>query len=532
MLSDAHFYYKLLRKYVIIIGNMFDNITVVKLDSNNIELKRIKVPLVYGPKEKFVTRFESDPNLLREVGIILPRMSFELKNYTYDASRKQNSLLRVAKGDTASRVSSGYMGVPYDFNFELNIYTTTIDDSNHIIEQILPYFNPDYTVTVTPIAELGFLKDIPILLNGVQQNIEYEGNYDSIRYVTATLSLSLKGYFFGPISTPKIIRKSIANIFNDPSLVRGNVIRMNLNASGNGNFQVGDTIYQGTKYETATAYGFVNSWSSDNLKLVVGGAQGNFEANSTIRGLSTNAVYEIASFDATPLKLVQITVEPDPITAEPDDDYGYSTTIEEFYHPDPFTVDISIVTVDSINMTVDRTISVVNTAYINVTYANNTAIAAIVHANQAFAAANAAFAAANTVTVDSSRGGIPFANLTFTGTAPTSDSGDSLRYGWTQINKLVSGWIRLEFGNAGLSSYSKVEIDFDAMNLPAPYETEGLNTNEHITSTSAVFSATTTGNPVAALGYITKESVGYSISALGADSAYDLVLMNFSYDAA
>jgi hypothetical protein len=311
-------------------GNMFDNITLVRYDASDVETKRIKVPLIYGPKDKFVTRIETDPDLLKDVGLILPRMSFELTNFSYDASRKQNSLLRVAKGDNASRVSSGYMGVPYDFNFELNIYAKTIDDGNHIMEQILPYFNPDYTVTITPVAELGFLKDIPIILNNVTQNIQYEGNYDSVRYVYFTLTFTLKGYFFGPISTPKIIRKAIANIFNDPSLVRGNVIRMNLANTGNGMFKTGDIIYQGNTYETATAYGFVNEWSNTNYRLVVGGAQGNFNVNNTIRAVTTNANYVIASFDATPLKLVKITVEPDPIDAEPEDDYGYSTTIEEY----------------------------------------------------------------------------------------------------------------------------------------------------------------------------------------------------------
>lgn len=311
-------------------GNMFDNITLVRYDASDVETKRIKVPLIYGPKDKFVTRIETDPDLLKDVGLILPRMSFELTNFSYDASRKQNSLLRIAKGDNASRVSSGYMGVPYDFNFELNIYAKTIDDGNHIMEQILPYFNPDYTVTITPVAELGFLKDIPIILNNVTQNIQYEGNYDSVRYVYFTLTFTLKGYFFGPISTPKIIRKAIANIFNDPSLVRGNVIRMNLANTGNGMFKTGDIIYQGNTYETATAYGFVNEWSNTNYRLVVGGAQGNFNVNNTIRAVTTNANYVIASFDATPLKLVKITVEPDPIDAEPEDDYGYSTTIEEY----------------------------------------------------------------------------------------------------------------------------------------------------------------------------------------------------------
>lgn len=330
MLSSSPFYYKLLRKYVTLFGNMFNDISIVRNNADNTERERIKVPIIYAPKDRFVTRLASDPDLFRDFQALLPRMSFEITGISYDSSRKQNSLLRVASGDNASRVASSYMGVPYDFNFELNLYARNIDDGAQIVEQILPYFNPDYTVTINPVAELGFLKDIPLILSGVTQNIQYEGNYDGVRYVYWSMSFVMKGYFFGPISKPKIIRKAIANIFNDPSLVAGNVIRMNLNNVSNGSFKIGDVVYQGDNYQTATAYGFVNEWNSDLKKLQIGGAQGQFKTNNTIRGTSTNAVYNIVSFDVTPLKLVKITVDPDPISAEPDDDFGFTVDIKEF----------------------------------------------------------------------------------------------------------------------------------------------------------------------------------------------------------
>jgi hypothetical protein len=330
MLNDSPFYYKMMRKYVILMGNLFNNLSIVRLNSNNTERERIKVPIVFGPKERWVTRLASDPDLYRDFQITLPRMSFDITGYEYDSARKQNQLLRMAKGDNASRVASGFMGVPYDINFELSIYARNIDDGAQIVEQILPYFNPDYTVTINPIAELGFLKDIPVILTGVNQNIEYIGGFDDVRYVNWTLGFVLKGYFFGPISKPKIIRKSIANIFNDPSLVAGNIVRMNMNNINGGNYKIGDIVYQGDTYQTATAYGFVNEWSGETKKLQVGGAQGQFKLTNTIRGLSTNAAYTLESFDVTPLKLVKITVEPDPIDAEPEDDFGFSTRIEEF----------------------------------------------------------------------------------------------------------------------------------------------------------------------------------------------------------
>ena len=301
----------------------------------NVEIQRIKVPITYAPKEKYVTRMESDPDLMRAVQVILPRMSFEITGVTYDPARKQNSLLKIAKGDTTSRVATQYMGVPYDINFQLTIYARNIDDGAHILEQILPYFHPDYTPTIEPIPQLGFLKDIPIILDTVNPTVQYEGGWDSVRYVYWTLDFSLKGYFWGPVSTPKIIRKSIANIFNDPSLITGYVIRINT-GTGNGTFQIQDTVYQGDNYQTANAFGVVVDWNEQNDRLVIGGAQGQWYVNNTVRGVSTNASYTIASFDASPLKLTQITVEPDPIDAEPDSDYGYTTSVIEWPLTEPW----------------------------------------------------------------------------------------------------------------------------------------------------------------------------------------------------
>lgn len=330
MLSNQHFYYQLTRKYVILFGNMFNNITLVRRNTAGTELERIKVPIVYGPKEKYITRLASDPDLQRETQVTLPRMSFEMSGFTYDPSRKQNSLLRNGKADTATRADSQYMGVPYNLNFDLTVYTKNIDDGTHIIEQIVPYFNPDYTVTIDSIPQLGFLKDIPIILNSVSNDIDYEGNFDTVRFVTWRLSFTMKAYFYGPISKSKIIRKIDANIYNDPSLRAGNIVRINVDQGNNGTYKLDDVVYQGSSYQTATAYGRVIAWNPQNAKLVIGGAQGQFVVNTAITSASTNASYRLASFETTPLKLSNIHIEPDPVTAEPGDDYGYDITITEW----------------------------------------------------------------------------------------------------------------------------------------------------------------------------------------------------------
>lgn len=334
MLSNRHFYFELTRKYVILFGNMFNNISLIRKNRDTgLELERVKVPIAYASKEKYFVRLNADPDLQRTIQVSLPRMSFELKSLSYDASRKQNSLLKNPKGYGTTQASSQYMGVPYDLMFELNIYTKSVDDGTHIIEQILPYFNPDYTVTINPIAELGFLKDIPITLTSISNSVEHEGNFDSVRYVNWTLTFTLKGYYYGPITQSKIIREIDVNIFSDPALRGGYITKLNLYQGNNEEYRLSDIVFQGDTYETATAFGFVHKWkklTANTGKLELAGVQGQFKANSSVKASSTGAKYNIQSFDATPIKLVNIDIVPDPIDAEPGDDYGYTTTITEW----------------------------------------------------------------------------------------------------------------------------------------------------------------------------------------------------------
>ena len=327
----THFYHKLTRKYVVLFGTLFNNITLMKTDKDTgNEIERMKVPITYSPKEKYISRLRADPDLQRQIQVRLPRLAFELTAISYDASRKQNSLLKVAKTNTSTAAKSTYMNVPYDLTFELNLYTRNIDDGTQIIEQILPYFVPDYTVTIESINDLNILRDIPIILNSVQYNIEHEGNFDAVRFVTWSLNFTMKVDYYGPISNPKLIRKVIANIFNDPTLQSGYITRVNLSGGNSGTFYVDDIAFQGNDYSTANAYGVILSWSANTGKLSLGGVQGQFKTDNTIRALSSNAAYTLSSFDVSPLKLSKITITPDPLTAQPGDDYGYTTEIQEW----------------------------------------------------------------------------------------------------------------------------------------------------------------------------------------------------------
>jgi len=331
MLSNRYFYFQLTRKYVILFGNMFNNITLKRINrATGTEVERIKIPIIYAPKEKYIARLRSDPDLNREIQVALPRMSFELQSFTYDPTRKQNSLLKKATPLSNSQVSSQYVGVPYDLTFDLHVYTRNIDDGTHIVEQIIPYFNPDYTVTGVMVPEMGFLKDIPIILNSVTNDIEHEGNFDAVRFVTWRLNFTMKVHYYGPVQPANLIRSSMSNIFNDPALQTGYVVKINTDNGNGGTFKVSDTVYQGNTYTTATAYGIVLSWDNNNNKLTLGGTQGTFQANSFINSVSANAQYKITSFDTTPIKLVGINVTPKPNTASSNSAYGYDTTITEW----------------------------------------------------------------------------------------------------------------------------------------------------------------------------------------------------------
>lgn len=360
MLQNAHFYHQLTRKAVILFGRLFDDIYLIRKNSQTgKEIQRSLVPIVYAPKEKMVTRVLSDPDLLRQVQTILPRMSFEITGISYDASRKQNSLLKAAKANTATNVSAMYMGVPYDITFSLSIYTRNIDDGTQIVEQILPFFNPDFTITANMVPELGFLKDVPVILNSVGNEIEYEGNYDSVRYVNWTLTFTMKMHYYGPVSYPKIIRTVYANIYNDESLRSGYITRLNV-INANGSFKSEDFVYQGSSFKTASAYGIVLSYSANTSKLVLGATQGQFTANSVIRAVSTNGVCQIQSFELNPMLLAEIRIRPDPLNAEPGDDYGYDIDITEnvdisgldelVYSSDSLTISSDNMTVSSDNI--------------------------------------------------------------------------------------------------------------------------------------------------------------------------------------
>jgi hypothetical protein len=198
-----YFYHEILRRTVISFGSLFNEITIKKKQEDGDIFSSIKVPLSYGPTQKFLARIEQSPNLNRPVQITLPRMSFEMVGITYDSQRKVTTTQSfLAKSTEDSRtVSKSYMPVPYNVEFELAIMTKLNDDMLQIIEQILPYFQPSYTLTVDLVDQIGEKRDIPIILNNISMQDDYEGDFSTRRVLIHTLRFTAKTYLFGPVNT-------------------------------------------------------------------------------------------------------------------------------------------------------------------------------------------------------------------------------------------------------------------------------------------------------------------------------------------
>jgi hypothetical protein len=207
----THYYHGSIRKLVIAFGSIFNEIYISRKNADGTEEKKIKVPISYGPKEKFVRKIrELDEGGAgrSSVEVILPRMSFEITSMVYDTTRKMNSLNKMysVRDEKQGTLSYSYSEVPYTFEFGLNIMNRSIDDGYQIIEQILPFFTPDFTVSMN-FTELDKKIDVPIVLTSVNTIEDYEGELNERRLITHSLIFQAKSYIFGPIKTSGLIRQ-------------------------------------------------------------------------------------------------------------------------------------------------------------------------------------------------------------------------------------------------------------------------------------------------------------------------------------
>ena len=212
------FYHETMRKVVVAFGTIFNNINIVRKNSSGGVVQSMKVPLAYGPKQKFLTRLREDPNLNKKVALTLPRVGFEISGISYDSSRKLNSIQKIKKTNNSEQgktISSQFMPVPYNLDFELVVMAKSSDDALQIVEQILPFFQPDYTITLNDNTSMGTTRDVPIILTGVTYSDEYEGSFEDRRVLTYTMSFTAKFYLYGPVTDQKVIKQVQVDQYTD-----------------------------------------------------------------------------------------------------------------------------------------------------------------------------------------------------------------------------------------------------------------------------------------------------------------------------
>jgi hypothetical protein len=218
MLNNNVYYHGIIRKCIIGFGTLFSDIYIDRKQGDSVSgdtIQRLQVPLAYAPKEKWLVRLEQDPDLTQNVYTTLPRMSFEIIGYNYDSSRKVNRMQQLKCGDGTGSVSSMYTPVPYNIDLSLYILTKTQEDGLQIIEQILPTFTPEYTLTINVVPEMNVKVDVPIILNSVSVQDDYDGDFETRRFVTHTLSFQMKTNLFGPINSGAVIQQVNANVGNN-----------------------------------------------------------------------------------------------------------------------------------------------------------------------------------------------------------------------------------------------------------------------------------------------------------------------------
>tara|TARA_E500000331_G_C17106079_1_gene647492 strand:+ start:90 stop:932 length:843 start_codon:yes stop_codon:yes gene_type:complete len=212
----TYFYHEIIRKTVIAFGTLFNDVYVRHHDSAGKDIGELKVPVSYGPRQKFLARIQQQPELNKAVQLTLPRMSFEMNSITYDPSRK-SGITQTFKTVDDGKIKKVFMPVPYNLGFELNILTKLQDDSLQIVEQILPFFQPGFTLTIDLADQIGEKRDVPMVLEDISFTDDYEGNFETRRALIYTLRFTAKTYMFGPIadSTDGLIRKVQLDYYTD-----------------------------------------------------------------------------------------------------------------------------------------------------------------------------------------------------------------------------------------------------------------------------------------------------------------------------
>ena len=228
MLNGQNQYHGMIRKVIVAFGRLFSDIQITREDKSGGDNQTIVIPIAYAPKEKWIVRIEQDPDLNNKVYTTLPRISFEITGYSYDPSRKVNRMSKINCYNDETTRGSMFAPVPYNIEISLYVLTKTQEDALQIIEQILPIFTPEYTLSINAVPEMNIVQDIPIVLDSISVSDEYDGDFQTRRFVTHTLNFTIKTNIYGAVSSQGIIKDVTANIgtksIDNPQLIFNAVV--------------------------------------------------------------------------------------------------------------------------------------------------------------------------------------------------------------------------------------------------------------------------------------------------------------------
>lgn len=253
------FYNETTRRYVAVFGTLFNSIKITRKDLSSNTIQTMTVPVNYGPMQKFLSRIEQDPDLTAPA-ITLPRITFEITGMTYDGERNLTSPKRISKANTTNdaNFNSIFTPTPYNLAFQLNIMTKYQEDGTKILEQIVPFFRPDFTPTVKLVDTLNEYFDIPIILESISTEDTYDSDYITRRTLIWTLNFTLKGYYFGPVTQKKVIKFVEIDMYGDTTATTPLeivTVRPGLTANGSPTTDISQTVpYANINFDDDWAY--------------------------------------------------------------------------------------------------------------------------------------------------------------------------------------------------------------------------------------------------------------------------------------
>lgn len=344
MLGNVFFTHRTIRKVVVAFGSLFNEIQVVRFNKSGTKFHTTNVPIIYAPKEKYLTRILSDPDLTKSIATILPRISFNLDAISYDSSRKQATTLNNFSYSTKEGLKTQFVPIPYNFDFILSIYVRNVEDGTQIIEQILPFFTPDFTITVDFNPEMNRKYTMPVLLNSVTTEVDYEGDLSTTRLIIWDLSFTAKGYIFPPVKSDSAqgligtwsdkggpsgtggYGGAYINFYTDNQIKDAQEVYVDT-ANGFGTFAISENF----SVQNKTTKGKVVYFANNSTGLFVATELTDLlQPNDVIVGTFSNAKYTVLSAKEPPTKTVTIIVKPDPENVSANDNYGFSESIIEY----------------------------------------------------------------------------------------------------------------------------------------------------------------------------------------------------------